>query len=152
MAKALTHVVIYTDGACSPNPGKGGWGVVLIAPDLDKRKELSGAEPDTTNNRMEMMAVIEGLQALKMKCRVDLYTDSTYVMNAFKQGWLKKWRRNGWRTSDKSPVKNDDLWRQMSALIDEHDVTWHWVKGHAGDPENERADALAVSARLELVE
>ncbi len=143
------HVVIYTDGACSPNPGRGGWGVVLISPEKNARKELCGGEAETTNNRMEMTAVIESLTALKTRCRVDLYTDSTYVMNAFKQGWLERWKKNGWLTSGKSAVKNDDLWRRMSALIESHDVTWHWVRGHAGDPENERADALAVAARLE---
>jgi ribonuclease HI len=99
---------------------------------------------------MEMTAVIEGLSALNRRCRVDLYTDSTYVMNAFKQGWLEKWKKNGWRTSDKMPVKNDDLWRKLQALIEAHEVTWHWVRGHAGNPENERADRLAVAARLEL--
>lgn len=141
---------MYTDGACSPNPGRGGWGAVLLFPAKDARKELSGAESNTTNNRMELMAAIAGLSALKRRCQVDLFTDSTYVRNAFEKGWLTRWQQNGWRTRDKKPVKNDDLWRALFELTEKHDVTWHWVRGHSGDVENDRADALAVAARLRM--
>jgi ribonuclease HI len=141
---------MYTDGACSPNPGRGGWGAVLLFPAKGARKELSGAESNTTNNRMELMAAIAGLSALKRRCQVDLFTDSTYVRNAFEKGWLTRWQQNGWRTRDKKPVKNDDLWRALFELTEKHDVTWHWVRGHSGDVENDRADALAVAARLRM--
>lgn len=150
MPKALPHVQIYTDGACSPNPGRGGWGAVLLYPAKDYRKEISGGELDTTNNRMEMMAAIEGLSALKTRCRVDLYTDSQYVRNAFEKNWIGRWKKNGWKTAEKKPVKNEELWRRLIELVEQHDVKWHWVKGHSGDPENERADALAVEARSAL--
>ncbi len=150
MAKALPQVKIYTDGACSPNPGRGGWGAVLLYPAKDYRKEISGGELDTTNNRMEMMAAIEALAALKTRCHVDLYTDSKYVRNAFEKNWIGRWKKNGWRTADKKPVKNEELWRRLIDLVEGHEVAWHWVKGHAGDPENERADQLAVEARLAL--
>ncbi len=146
----LPHVLLYTDGACSPNPGLGGWGAVLLYPKKDYRKEISGGERDTTNNRMEMQAAIQGLAALKTRCHVDLYTDSKYVRNAFEKDWIGRWKKNGWRTADKKPVKNEELWRRLIDLVERHDVTWHWVKGHAGDPENERADELAVNARLAL--
>jgi len=144
-------VEIFTDGACSPNPGLGGWGAILIAPDHgDRCKEISGAEPDSTSNRMELTAAIRALQALKGPCRVKLTTDSQYLCQAFRAGWLEGWKRNGWRTASKQPVKNQDLWQELDQLTAEHEVTWVWVKGHADHPDNERADALAVAAREAL--
>jgi ribonuclease HI len=136
----VPSVEAFTDGACRGNPGPGGWGVVLRAG--ERVKELSGGEPATTNNRMELKAAIEALGALKKPCRVDLYTDSQYVRTGITE-WLPAWRARGWRTADKKPVKNQDLWETLAALAAKHDVTWHWVKGHAGHPENERADELA---------
>lgn len=136
----MKHVQLYTDGACSGNPGPGGWGVVLRYQETEK--ELFGGEPDTTNNRMELTAAIEGLAALKEPCRVEIFTDSKYVKDGVEQ-WLSRWKKNGWKTSNKKPVKNADLWLKLEEAADRHDVTWHWVKGHAGHPENERADALA---------
>ena len=136
----MKHVEIYTDGACSGNPGPGGWGAILRSGKHEK--ELFGGEFDTTNNRMEMMAVIKSLEALKTKSRVDLYTDSKYVMQGITE-WLIGWKARGWRTADKKPVKNQDLWEQIDSLVAKHEVTLHWVKGHAGHPENERADELA---------
>lgn len=136
----MQHVEAFTDGACRGNPGPGGWGVVLRAG--DHVKELSGGEPMTTNNRMELKAAIEALAALKRPCRVDLYTDSVYVRSGITE-WLPAWRARGWRTADKKPVKNKDLWEALAALAERHEVSWHWVKGHAGHPENERADRLA---------
>lgn len=133
-------VVIYTDGACKGNPGPGGWGVVLQHGDHEKT--LFGGEQQTTNNRMELTAAIEGLQALKRDCRVELYTDSVYVKDGITR-WLANWKRNGWKTAAKKPVANQDLWEQLDALCARHDVHWHWVKGHAGHPGNEQADALA---------
>jgi ribonuclease HI len=133
-------VVIYSDGACSGNPGPGGWGAILIYG--DKRKELSGGEPLTTNNRMELRAATEALDALKRSCTVELHTDSQYVRNGIMQ-WIHRWKANGWRTAGKDPVKNEDLWRRLDAAAQRHQITWHWVKGHAGHEENERADALA---------
>jgi ribonuclease HI len=145
------YIELYTDGACSPNPGTGGWGAILVAPDHDgKRKELSGAEPNTTNNRMELTAVIKGLEALHRPSRVRITTDSQYVHNAFQQGWLKKWQANGWRTAERKPVQNEDLWRELVELAARHDVEWQWVRGHANHPENNRADELAVAARRKL--
>ena len=133
-------VEAFTDGACRGNPGPGGWGVVLRA---GKRvKELSGGEPMTTNNRMELKAAIEGLAALKEPCRVALYTDSRYVRSGITE-WLPAWRARGWRTADRKHVKNRDLWMELAELAARHHVTWHWVKGHSGHPENERADELA---------
>lgn len=143
------HVHIYTDGACSPNPGIGGWGAILISTS-GKRKELSGAERQSTNNRMELTAAIRALEALTKPCRVDLYTDSEYVKNAFTAGWLAKWERNGWRNSAKDPVKNADLWRELLELSQKHQITWHWVRGHASNPNNNRCDELAVAAREQL--
>ncbi len=144
-------VTIYTDGACSPNPGTGGWAAVLIAPAHDNyRKEIFGAEPQTTNNRMELCAVIEALQALKFPCTVKLYTDSKYIQQAFNQGWLKKWQKNGWMAADRKPVANKDLWEKLVTLSNRHDITWLWVKGHSDNVENQRCDALAVQARQEL--
>ena len=134
-------VVIYTDGGCSPNPGVGGWGVLLKFGDAER--ELCGGHPATTNNRMELQAAIEALSALKWPCAVHLYTDSAYVKNGITR-WLAGWRRNGWRTASKKPVKNDDLWRTLDALTQTHAIDWRWVKGHSGDPGNERADALAT--------
>ncbi|HZX96773.1 MAG TPA: ribonuclease HI [Myxococcales bacterium] len=146
----MQKVRIYCDGACSPNPGVGGWGVVLLADHRGARKELSGAEPDTTNNRMELLAAIRGLEALNQPCRVELWTDSQYVHNAFDKQWVEKWQRNGWRTAEKKPVQNEDLWRRLLELREVHVVEWRWVRGHGADVENNRADALAVSARLML--
>jgi len=134
------RVELYTDGACKGNPGPGGWGTVLRFDGSEK--ELFGGEPNTTNNRMELMAVIRGLQALKRPCVVDVTTDSQYVKNGITQ-WIHNWKRNGWRTAARKPVKNDDLWRLLDEVVAGHDVSWHWVKGHSGHPENERADALA---------
>jgi ribonuclease HI len=133
-------VEAFTDGACRGNPGPGGWGVVLRSG--GHVKELSGGESLTTNNRMELKAAIEALAALKQPCRVELYTDSVYVRSGITQ-WLPVWRARGWRTADRKPVKNQDLWEALAAQAQRHEVSWHWVKGHAGHPENERADALA---------
>jgi ribonuclease HI len=136
----VTPVLIYTDGACSGNPGPGGWGAVLISGGHER--ELSGGEPQTTNNRMELMAAIMALEALKRPCKVDLHTDSQYVRQGITE-WLRGWKARGWLTADKKPVKNDDLWRRLDEARARHEVQWHWVKGHAGHPLNERADALA---------
>lgn len=143
----MDHVEIFTDGACSGNPGPGGWGVVLRAKNTEKT--LSGAEADTTNNRMEMMAVIAGLEALKRKCHVTITTDSQYVMKGMTE-WLPGWKARNWRTASKQPVKNADLWQRLEQAVNAHDVTWQWVRGHNGHPENERADQLAVAARETL--
>lgn len=146
----LPQVLIYCDGACSPNPGIGGWGAVLIYPARNNhRKEISGAEAQTTNNRMEITAALKALAALKKPCRVELHTDSQYLLNAFEQGWLEKWKRNGWRTADKKSVSNVDLWMELDPLVATHEVRWLWVRGHSGNVENERADVLAVEARLQ---
>lgn len=137
----MTQVVtIYTDGACKGNPGRGGWGAMLTFG--EKKKELCGGEVDTTNNRMEMMAAIQALNALKRPCQVELYTDSTYLRKGVLE-WMANWKRNGWKTAAKKPVKNVDLWQQLDAVIQQHTINWHWVKGHSGDPGNERADELA---------
>lgn len=137
----MPEVEIYTDGACSGNPGAGGWGVVLRCNGVEK--ELSGGEADTTNNRMELTAVIKALQALKKTCRIKLYTDSRYVMDGVTQ-WLPNWKVNGWRTANKkTPVKNVDLWQELESLLEKHQIKWIWVKGHNGHPENERVDKLA---------
>lgn len=139
---AAQHVVIYTDGACKGNPGPGGWGAMLTSG--DSVKELFGGEMETTNNRMEMTAVIEALAALKRPCRVTLYLDSEYVRKGITE-WISGWKARGWRTAAKQPVKNVDLWQKLDALVTSsgHAIEWRWVKGHAGDPGNERADALA---------
>ncbi len=142
----MTDVELFTDGACKGNPGPGGWGVVIRAG--AREKELSGGEAETTNNRMELMAAIRGLEALKRPCRVQLYTDSNYVRDGITK-WIHGWRRNGWKTADRKPVKNVDLWQELLAAAEPHRVDWHWVKGHAGHPENERADALACAAALD---
>jgi len=133
-------VTIYTDGACKGNPGPGGWGAILFYG--DKKKEICGGEPATTNNRMELMGAISALELLNRPCKVELHTDSQYVMKGI-QEWIRGWKARGWKTADKSPVKNDDLWKRLDAARDRHDVDWRWVKGHAGHPLNERADALA---------
>ncbi len=140
-------VEIYTDGACSPNPGVGGWGAVLISSKHNLRTEISGAEAKSTNNRMEMTAAIKALEALKKPCVVKLYTDSSYLKNAFEQKWLKNWQNTGWKTKDKKPVANKDLWLRLLEVSGDHEVSWHWVKGHSGHPENVRCDELAVQAR-----
>lgn len=136
----MKAVEAFTDGACRGNPGPGGWGAVLRAG--GRVKELSGGQPMTTNNRMELKAAIEALAALRERCRVDVYTDSTYVRSGITE-WLPAWRARGWRTADRKPVKNQDLWMELAELAERHDVTWHWVKGHSGHAENERADELA---------
>ncbi|MCY1083044.1 ribonuclease HI [Archangium lansingense] len=149
MSLPLVH--IYCDGACSPNPGIGGWGSILISPAHgNARRELSGAEPETTNNRMELTAALMALRALKAPCQVQVFTDSKYVRNAFEEKWLEKWQRTGWKTASKQPVQNADLWRALVEQAEVHRVTWNWVRGHSGHEENERADALAVAARLAL--
>jgi ribonuclease HI len=136
----MTEVVIYTDGACSGNPGPGGWGVVMRW--QDREKELHGSEPLTTNNRMELTAAIQALEALKRPSKVSLHTDSKYLLDGITK-WIAGWQRNGWLTAAKKPVKNDDLWRRLVEAMKPHEVTWLWVRGHAGDPGNERADELA---------
>ena len=137
------EVEIYTDGACSGNPGPGGWGALLRYG--QREKALSGAEAHTTNNRMELMAAIQGLEALKRRSRVRLYTDSKYLKDGITQ-WLPRWKRTGWRTASRKPVKNVDLWQRLDQCAAEHDVEWGWVKGHSGHPDNERADQLARDA------
>lgn len=139
----MTQVEVFTDGACSGNPGPGGWGAILRYGDTEK--ELSGGETETTNNRMEMMAAISALEALKRPVTVDIHTDSTYVRDGITK-WIHGWKKRDWRTTDKKPVKNVDLWQRLEAAAAKHEVAWHWVKGHAGHPENERADELAREA------
>jgi ribonuclease HI len=134
------EVDAFTDGACSGNPGPGGWGALLRIG--DKERELSGGEPDTTNNRMELMAAISALEALKRPCRVRLHTDSVYVKDGATK-WIHGWKKNGWRTADKKPVKNVELWQRLDEARNGHEVEWLWVKGHSGHPENERVDQLA---------
>jgi ribonuclease HI len=141
----MTEVEIFTDGACKGNPGPGGWGVVLRSGAHEK--ELSGGEPLTTNNRMELLAAIRGLESLKKPSKVKLYTDSVYVRDGITK-WVHAWLRNGWRTSDKKPVKNADLWQELIDAVAPHRVEWHWVKGHSGHPENDRADQLACDAAI----
>ncbi len=140
MPKPKQRVEIYTDGACSGNPGPGGWGAVLSW--NGHEKTLSGGAAETTNNRMELQAAIEALRALKKPCRVDLHTDSRYVKNGITE-WLPGWKAKGWKTAGKKPVKNVDLWQALDAAIARHDISWHWVKGHSGHPGNDRADELA---------
>lgn len=136
-------VVVYTDGACSGNPGPGGWGCVLLY--NGHRRELSGGDADTTNNRMEMMAVIRALESLKRSCSVMIFTDSVYVMKGITE-WMEQWKKRGWKTAAKKPVKNVELWQRLEQAVSGHDVDWTWVKGHSGVPENERADELATTA------
>jgi ribonuclease HI len=137
----LEKITLSTDGACLGNPGPGGWAALLRFE--GKEKMISGGEPDTTNNRMELLAVISGLNALKRACEVTIVTDSQYVMKAFKEGWLDKWQENGWKTADKKPVKNQELWEDLLAAVDRHHIHWKWVKGHNGHPDNERVDEEA---------
>ncbi len=137
------QVDIFTDGACSGNPGPGGWAAILRSGTHEK--ELSGGQVSTTNNRMELTAVIRGLEALKRPTSVVIHTDSRYVMDGITQ-WMKRWKRNGWKTSDKKPVKNEELWRELDNLCERHDVHWRWIRGHSGHDENERVDALARAA------
>ncbi|MGL4768293.1 MAG: ribonuclease HI [Formosimonas sp.] len=136
----MKTVQIYTDGACKGNPGVGGWGALLRCQGVEK--ELYGGEPHTTNNRMELLAVIEGIRALKRRSIVEVYTDSKYVQQGVSE-WLAGWKKNGWKTAAKKPVKNEDLWRMLDELLPHHELSWHWVKGHAGHSDNERADGLA---------
>ena len=136
----MSKVIIHTDGACSGNPGPGGWGAIL---DYNgTRRELNGGAADTTNNRMEMLAAIEGLNALKRACFVEMHVDSQYVKNGMTK-WIHGWKKNGWKTADKKPVKNLELWQALDTAIQRHTISWHWVKGHDGHPDNERADELA---------
>ena len=139
MTSSMT-VDIYTDGACSGNPGPGGWGALMLC--NGEEKELCGGEVETTNNRMEMLAAVQAFQALKRPTKVRLHTDSTYLKDGITK-WINNWKRNGWRTAAKKPVKNADLWQLLEEVMEPHDVEWHWVKGHSGHPENERADELA---------
>ncbi|HIS75753.1 MAG TPA: ribonuclease HI [Candidatus Merdivicinus excrementipullorum] len=139
----MKQVTLYTDGACSGNPGPGGWGAILECE--GHRKELSGGEASTTNNRMELTAVIEGLSALKFGCAVTLVSDSKYVIDAITKGWVYSWKAKGWRKADKSPALNVDLWEKLLVQLDRHQMTYQWVKGHAGHPENERCDQMAVA-------
>jgi ribonuclease HI len=136
----MSNVVMYTDGACRGNPGPGGWGVLLLSDDTEK--ELCGGAPATTNNRMELMAAIQGLSALTPSCSVDLYTDSEYVQRGITE-WMINWKKRGWKTASRKPVKNEELWRELDELTRRHEVRWHWVKGHSGHPLNDRADQLA---------
>ncbi|MGK7370184.1 MAG: ribonuclease HI [Candidatus Halalkalibacterium sp. M3_1C_030] len=138
------EVIIYTDGACSGNPGPGGWGALLIW--KGKKRELTGAEPNSTNNRMEMRAVIEALKALKRPCHVKIHSDSALIVNAFKQGWIENWLKRGWKKANKKPVENQDLWKEMLRAMDDHKVSWIKVKGHADNELNNRVDRLAVEA------
>ena len=140
----MKKVTIYTDGACSGNPGPGGYGAVLLHKSY--RKELSGGEPQTTNNRMEILGAIVGLEALKEPCEVALYSDSKYLVDAIQQGWALRWQKNNWMRNKKDPALNPDLWERLLQLLGKHTVRFHWVKGHAGNPENERCDELARGA------
>ena len=144
----MKTVELYADGACSGNPGKGGWGAVLKYKDIEK--ELSGGEPETTNNRMELTAVIMGLKSLREPCNVELTTDSKYVADGLGKGWAQSWKANGWRKKDKKPALNADLWEELLALSEIHNINIHWVKGHAGHEYNERCDRLAVNYYLSL--
>jgi len=144
---AEQRIIIHTDGACSGNPGPGGWGAILEWG--DHKREIKGGEPHTTNNRMELMAAISALEALKRSCTVDLHTDSQYLRDGIMK-WIHGWKRNGWKTADKKPVKNVDLWQRLEQALSRHKVRWHWVRGHAGHDLNERADQLAREAIAEL--
>ncbi len=144
MSKSLPEVILYTDGACSGNPGPGGWGALLMW--KGKEREMTGGAPDTTNNRMEMMAVIEGLKALKKPCHVKIHSDSALIVNTFKKGWIKSWQQRGWKKSNKKPVENRDLWEKMLKAMEPHTIEWIKVKGHADNQLNNRVDRLAVQA------
>ena len=144
----MDKVIIYTDGACSGNPGKGGWGAILMYGDI--KKEISGGNPNTTNNQMELTAPIEALKLLKRPCEVKVYSDSAYLVNAFLQGWLKNWKKNGWKTADKKDVKNKELWLEIDKFMQIHNIEWIKVKGHADNEFNNRCDELAVNAIKEL--
>ena len=146
----MREVRIYTDGACDPNPGTGGWAAILIDVSTGARKEISGGQRDTTNNRMELQAVIEALTALKEPATAMIVTDSEYVKNAFTQNWLKGWVAKGWKTASKQPVKNQDLWQQLLKLTATHHIEWKWVRGHAMNADNNRCDELAVAARKKI--
>ena len=151
MSDPLPEVELFTDGACSGNPGPGGWGYLLRHGASGRSREASGGEPKTTNNRMELTAVIKGLEALTRPSRVALHADSQYVLKGLSE-WMEAWKARGWRTADKKPVKNQELWERLDALRQEHEITFHWVAGHSGHPENERVDALAVEARDQAAE
>ncbi|MFD2673584.1 ribonuclease HI [Marinicrinis sediminis] len=144
----MKELTIYTDGACSGNPGPGGWGALLMYG--EHRKEISGAEANTTNNRMEIEAVIQALELLKEPCEVKLYSDSAYVVNCFKQGWYRNWQKNGWKNSKNQPVENQDLWKRLLALMDKHKVEYIKVKGHSDNPYNNRCDELARAAIVDM--
>jgi ribonuclease HI len=146
----MDNVIIYTDGGCSPNPGPGGWGAVLILPEKNYEKEIYGGEAESTNNRMELTAAIRALEALKRPCSVKFYTDSQYLQRAFTEGWLDKWQRNNWRTAAKKPVLNQDLWLELIKLTGSHVVQWEWVKGHSNNKYNEICDQLVHKARAEI--
>lgn len=143
----MKKIEMFTDGACSGNPGPGGWGTILRYKGVEK--ELCGGEHETTNNRMEMTAVISGLKALNEPCEVDIFTDSKYVCDSVQKGWVYSWKKNNWRKADRKPALNVDLWEEMLLLLEKHKVTFHWLKGHDGHPENERCDAMAVSQSRE---
>lgn len=145
----MKEVILYTDGACSGNPGPGGWGALLIW--NGNEKELSGGEPNTTNNRMEMKAIIEGLRALKEKCHVKVHSDSALIINAFNQNWIKNWQNRGWRKSNKKPVENQDLWKEMLKVMEAHNVDWIKVKGHSTNELNNRVDRIAVAASKKFI-
>ena len=144
----MKTVTLYTDGACSGNPGPGGWGAILEYKGTEK--ELSGGEANTTNNRMELTAVIRGLEALKEPCAVELYSDSKYVIDGLSKGWAVSWQKNGWKKADKKPALNPDLWEQLLALVQMHELRYHWVKGHADNPKNNRCDQMAVAQTKEF--
>ena len=146
----MKEIELFSDGACSGNPGPGGWGSILRFKNIEK--ELSGGEPETTNNRMELLAVINALEMLKEPCKVKITTDSKYVCDAFLKEWLSSWQKNGWKTANKKPVKNRELWEKLLKLSQIHELSWCWIKGHAGHPENERCDKLAVEARIKIVQ
>lgn len=145
----MKEVILYTDGACSGNPGPGGWGALLIW--NGNEKELSGGEPNTTNNRMEMKAIIEGFRALKEKCHVKVHSDSALIINAFNQNWIKNWQKRGWRKSNKKPVENQDLWKEMLKVMEAHHVDWIKVKGHSTNELNNRVDRIAVAASKKFI-
>ncbi len=146
MNKEKKNVIIYTDGACLGNPGNGGWGAVLICG--DNKKEIYGSHKDTTNNRMEIMAVIKSIQAIKFPCNIEIYTDSSYVKNGI-TSWIHNWKKNNWKTAKNKPVKNSDLWQLLDQVLGEHKISWHWVKGHNGNEFNEMADKLASKGAKE---